>query len=437
MKPLFWPAAARGAQLAALLLMTALTVPVRAADAPHTAPAAAPDGTPGDALIALELEAAVALALARQPQLEALAADAQAARERAIAAGQLPDPSLSVGISDLTLEGADRFTLRRESDTQITAGLRQAFPRAAKRQLQRTRAEQEAETFDAERAATERQIAREVGAAWLDVWKVEESLRLTRESLVEAERQVQALTIAYSANRANQAEVLAARVEAERLRDKAAGFAQSARHYRNQLARWIGEAAFNPLCPDLPAETAPDTAALIAALQTHPHFLAEAKRVAVAQTDVAAAQAAFKPDWAVSFGYGHRPEFADYANLQFEIDLPVFTANRQSRQLQAARSMQSAQEARLADALREHSAEIRLNADDWGLLQARLKRYDESLLPQSRSRTEAALAAYGAGTATLKEVLDARSAALDIAMQKLDLQFDAAMHQVQLRYFAP
>ncbi len=89
------------------------------------------------------------------------------------------------------------------------------------------------------------------------------------------------------------------------------------------------------------------------------------------------------------------------------------------------------------DALREHTAEIRLNADDWGLLQTRLQRYDESLLPQSQSRIEAALAAYGAGTATLKEVLDARSKALDIAMQKLDLQFDAAMHQVQLRYFAP
>ncbi|MES2885359.1 MAG: TolC family protein [Pseudomonadota bacterium] len=397
----------------------------------------APAADPLTPAIALGLDDAAALAIERQPQLEAFTADAEAARARAIAAGQLPDPSMSIGITDLTLEGTDRFTLQRESDTQIIAGVRQEFPRAAKRQLKRARAEQEAETFDAERAAAERQIAREAGMAWLEVWKVEESLRLTRLSLVEAERQVQAVTIAYSAHRANQAEVLAARVEAEALRDEADGFAQSSRHYRNQLARWIGEAAFNPLCPDLPTETKPDTAALIAALQTHPHFLAEAKRVAVAQTDVAAAQADFKPDWAVSFGYGHRPAFADYANLQFEIDLPVFTANRQSRQLQSARAMQTSQEARLVDALREHTAEIRLNADDWALLQARLKRYDASLLPQSQSRTEAALAAYGAGTATLKEVLDARRSGLEIAMQKIDLQFDAAMHQVQLRYFAP
>ena len=392
---------------------------------------------PFDSAIALSLDDAASLAIERQPQLEAFTAEAQAARERATAASQLPDPTLNLGISDLTLEGRDRFTLQRESDTQIMAGVRQEFPRAAKRALRRERAEHEAETFDAERAATERMIAREAGMAWLQVWKVEQSLQLTKASLVEAERQVQALTIAYSANRANQAEVLAARVEAESLRDQAAGFAQSARHYRNQLARWIGEPAFNPLCPDLPDETAPDTAVLVAALRTHPHFLAEAKKVAVAEADVGLAQQNFHPDWAVTVGYGHRPAFADYANVQFEIGLPLFTANRQSRQLQSAQAMQSAQEARLSDALREHSAEIRLNADDWGLLQARLKRYDESLLPQSQSRIQAALAAYGGGTAALKEVLDARSKALDIAMQKLDLQFDAAMHQVQLRYFAP
>ncbi len=398
---------------------------------------AAPELDPLAPAIALGLDDAAALAIERQPQLEAFSAEAEAARARAIAAGQLPDPSLSIGISDLTLEGRDRFTLQRESDTQITAGVRQEFPRAAKRVLQRERAEHEAESFDAERAATERLIARAAGEAWLQVWKVEQAQQLTRASLVEAERQVQALTIAYAANRANQAEVLTARIETEGLRDKAAGFAQSSRHYRNQLARWIGEAAFNPVCPDLPAETKPDAVALIAALQTHPHFLAEAKRVAVAETDVGLARQGFRPDWAVTLGYGHRPAFSDYANVQFEIDLPVFTARRQSQQLQSARAMRSAQQARLSDALREHSAEIRLNADDWGLLQARLKRYDDSLLPQSAARIEAALAAYGAGTATLKEVLDARSSALDIAMQKLDLQFDAAMHQVQLRYFAP
>ncbi len=409
--------------LAALLWLSMATIAL-AQDADHTAPA-------------LSLDAAAALAIQGQPQLDALDAESRAASERAVAAGQLPDPTLNFGISDLTLEGRDRFTLRKESDTQIMAGVRQAFPLAAKRQLRRERAEREAETFGAERSAAERLIARATGLAWLEVWKAEQSRQLTLSSLREAERQVEAVTIALSANRANQAEVLAARVEAEALRDAADGYAQSARHYRNNLARWIGEAAFAPLCPDLPAETPPDALSLLAALSSHPHVLAEAKKVAISEADVGLAQLDYRADWALTLGYGHRPAFADYAQLQVEIGLPVFTANRQGKQLESARAMQLAQQARLADALREQRAEIRMNVDDWQQLQLRLRRYDDSLLPQSKARTEAALVAYGAATATLKDVLDARRMALEIAMQKLDLQLDAAKHQVQLRYFAP
>lgn len=120
-----------------------------------------------------------------------------------------------------------------------------------------------------------------------------------------------------------------------------------------------------------------------------------------------------------------------------EIPLPVFAGKRQDKQLASAVSMQAAQQARLDDALREHRAEIRMNADDWSRLQARLARYDSSLLPQSKARIEAALSSYGAGSGTLKDVLDARRMALELAMQKLDLQLDSARHQVQLRYFAP
>lgn len=390
-----------------------------------------------EALVALSLDDATALAIQRQPLLDALDAEARSARQRALAAGELPDPRLSFGISDLTIEGSDRFTLREESDTQIMAGIRQDFPRADKRRLKRERAEQEAETFDAERLATGRRIARETGLAWLDVWKAEESRSLANRTLAEAERQVQSAEISYTAGRGSQAEYLAAKVEAEALRDQVDGFAQQSRHYRNALARWIGEAAFNPVYPDLPPETPPDATALSAALLTHPHFLAEARKVTTAQTDVQLARQDYRPDWALTVGYGHRPEFADYAQLQVEIPLPVFTSSRQDRQFEAALGMEASQQSRLDDALREHRAEIRMNAEDWQLLQERLQRYDRLLLPQAESRVNAALAAYGSGSGALRDVLDARRRALDLAMQKLDLQADSARHQVQLRYFAP
>lgn len=425
-------AAASTTALSAALLAALYASGLFAQDAPGVRPTADPG-----ALVALTLDDAVTLATQRQPLVEALDAEARGARQRAIAAGALPDPRLSLGVSDLTVDGAQRFTLREQSDTQINAGLRQEFPRAEKRRLLSQRVAQEAEAFEAERLATERRIARETGLAWLDVWKAEGLRQLARQSLAEAERQVQALEIAYTAGRAGQAEFLAAKVDAEFLRERIANLAQQSRHARNQLARWIGEAAFGLMCPEPPAETAPDAAALTAALATHPHFLSEARKLASAETDVLLARQDYRPDWALTVGYGHRPAFADYAQVQVEIPLPLFAANRQDRQLDAAREEQAAQQARLDDALREHRAEILMNAEDWQLLQARLARFDQALLPQAQARVDAALAAYGAGAAPLRDVLDARRSALELAMQRLDLQSDSARHQVQLRYFAP
>jgi outer membrane protein TolC len=66
----------------------------------------------------------------------------------------------------------------------------------------------------------------------------------------------------------------------------------------------------------------------------------------------------------------------------------------------------------------------------------RLQRYEGVILPQAQQRLEAALAAYGAGSGTLTSVLDARRGLLDIRRQRLELQADAARHQVQLAYFA-
>ena len=49
---------------------------------------------------------------------------------------------------------------------------------------------------------------------------------------------------------------------------------------------------------------------------------------------------------------------------------------------------------------------------------------------------EAATAAYGAGSGALVSLLDARRSLLDIRVQRLELQLDAARHQVQLQYYA-
>jgi outer membrane protein TolC len=175
---------------------------------------------------------------------------------------------------------------------------------------------------------------------------------------------------------------------------------------------------------------------VLAHIDRHPHIAMQNRLIEEAQTELQLAKADRQPDWSVQAVYGHRPAFADYASVQLEIGLPFFTRSRQDQSIAAKAASLAQAESLKQDTLRQHVAEIELNRDDWRRLQSRFVRYDQTILPQAQLRLEAALTAYGAGTATLTQVLDARRALLDIRMQRLSLQMDAARHQTNLAYFA-
>lgn len=383
----------------------------------------------------LSLEAARSLALSHQPLLEAQSAAVLAARQSAITSGQLPDPVLSGGLSDLTITGPDRYTLHNESDTQFQAGIKQQFPGGDKRKLRGMRAGYVADGLNAELEESRRMIARESGMDWIDIWKALRAQSVIEESIAQAKLQEQSALIAYTNNRASQAEALAARVAVELLNDQLASFQQTEWHGRNQLRRWIGDAAERPLQMNLPDWPTPDLDRLLTHLANHPHVQIQSAAVDAAKTSLDLAQADYSPDYSIMAGYGYRPGYADYASITFEIGLPFFTANRQDRGIAAASNQLNEADQRREDWLKQHRAEITLNVSDWNRLQQRFLRYDSVILPQAQNRLDAALAAYSAGQGTLAAVLDARRSLLDIRMQRLDLETDSARHQISLAYF--
>jgi outer membrane protein, heavy metal efflux system len=385
---------------------------------------------------ALELDEAADLAVAAQPLLEAYREAIRAADHSAVAGSQLPDPVLVAAISDMPVEGADRFSLRAESDTQLTIGVKQAFPAWGKRGLRLARGRAEVERNKAELEEQIRMARREAGMAWLEVWKATQSQTVVRASIAEARRQEQAVDIGYRAGRASQADLYGARIALELLEDSLAGLEQQEVHARNQLRRWIGADADRVIGTDLPPRPVPDADALVRHIERHPHVAVQDRAVTMAQADADLARAEFRPDCAVQVAYGHRRDFVDYASLQFEVGLPVFTGNRQERVLEARTADVARARNLKMDWIRQHTAAIQLNVADWQRLQERLARYENTILTQAAQRLDAALATYAAGSGTLVSLLDARRAALDVRMQRLDLQMDAARHQVELQYYA-
>jgi outer membrane protein TolC len=383
----------------------------------------------------LELEEAVRLALERQPQILAEQAQAHADRAAAVAERQLPDPKLMLGVKDFPVNGPAAYSFTGDDFTMVEIGVSQDFPRAEKRRLQSERRLRQAEASDAMAEQRRREVRRDVGLAWLDVFRAERSRALAGAQRSEAELFARATEVGLRTGRVAHADVLVARVAVEMLDDKAADFQQQEREARGMLSRWVGEAAQEALPDALPQwPPPPDLPELLRHVETHPHIEALAKQEAVAHTEIALAEQAYRPDWSLDAYYANRPDFADFVGLRVTVDLPFFTAHRQDRSLEESRALLDQVSAEREDARRLQASEARTARATWEAVSARLARFDATILPQARGASEAAQAAYGAGQGTLASVLQARQAVLAVELQRLDLATEAARAQLRMRY---
>lgn len=392
------------------------------------AAATAPEGAP------LTLDEATRLAVTAQPLLDSQRATVRAARERAVAMRQLPDPMLVAAVQNLPVNGEDRYNLSMDPMTMTGIGFMQEVPLPAKRRL-RGRAESlMADAGDQKLAMLERSVRRDAATAWVEVWFAERSAERVAALAIEAEREHGAANIAYRAGRVPQTDVLAADVEVEMLRDRASKLAQDAAQARARLARWVGRpvAAVSVDAPSLPQP--PALPALLAGLDRHPELREAHLEIETARNAVALAEEMYWPDWRIEAMYGWRQEYDEMVTLQLGIDLPVFRGKRQNRETGAARAELAEHEATHAGHQRELGAMVTAGHAAWSTARERLERYDEAIVPRSNARAEAALAAYRSGKAELMDVIGARRGALEASLMRLELQMEMLKAQIDLQY---
>ena len=391
---------------------------------------------PAVAQTPLTLERAVAEATARSRLVSAAESKAQAARETAAAAGQLPDPVLKVGLNNLPIDGPDRYSVTRDFMTMRSVAVMQELTRADKRSARVRRAESEVDRAKADRQATIAQLQRDAATAWLERSYQESMRTLLQGQIAQAELQAQAAETLYRSGKGSQAEVFGARASLEQLRDGLTQAELRVAVATTQLARWLGGCAGLPLAPrpelTLPAWTA---GALTEHLARHPQIAAAAQQEAIADGDAAVARAARSSDWSIELMYSQRgPAYSNMVSINLSVPLQWDQRNRQDRELAARLAGVDEARARREEVQRAHEAEVRAMLQEWRSHEDRLRRYDAALLPLASQRSEAALAAYRSGSAALPAVLDARRSELDARMERLRIEMDRARVWAQLNY---
>ncbi len=387
----------------------------------------------------LSLSGAQQRAVERSRLLAAQDLAAAAARDMAVAAARLPDPVLKLGVDNYPIQGNDRFSFTRDSMTMRRIGVMQEFTRIDKRQLRAERFEREADKSLAEKSAVVANLRRDVALAWLDAYYTDAMAQLIDSQIAQAKLEIDAAGSAYRAGRGSQAELLNARNALAMLEDRATDIRSKARNARTMLARWIGTAADMRLADKPPTDSIPlHVDALDAQLAHHPEISVLGKQVAVAETEARLAQADKNADWSVELMFNQRgPAYDNMISVGVSIPLQWDQKNRQDRELSARLAQLEQAQAQRDEALRMHAAELRTMLNEWEARRERGARYRRDLIPLGMQRTQAMLAAYRGGKASLAEALGARRDEIEIRMQALQLELETDRLWAQLNFLYP
>lgn len=389
---------------------------------------------PGAALAEpMTFDAALARAAASAPSIRAEEAGVEATRSASIAAGRLPDPTLSVGVDNFPVSGPPAFSFTRDDMTMARVGIEQAFPNPAKRRAQRGRAEAEIGVAEAGLAVEAQSVRLETALAWIDLFYARRrlaQLELLDDSLGDLQATVTARLASGSARPSGA-------LEPEQLRaainDRRSELTAEVSAARARLIRFTGDPEAD-VAGDPPFLEV-DRARLIAGFPAHPRLRALDAATSAAEADVDLAQADKRPDWRVSTSYGRRdPAYGDMVSIGVSFDLPLFSRQRQDPMI-AARASEATQARRLREA-GERELLASLDAD-LAVLAMRRQRLDNArgvLVPLAKRRAELDRASYGAGKLDLGSALLSSLSLAEAEVDALAREADVARSAVRINY---
>ena len=387
----------------------------------------------------LTFDQALRLAQERSRQLVAHDYVAASARQMSVAAAQLPDPTLTAGINNLPINGADRFSLTRDFMTMRSVGVMQQFTRSDKREARAARFDREAEAAESGRTLTLANLQRDTALAWLERYYQERIREVLIAQRDETRLQIEAADTAYRSGRGSQADVFVARSAVAQMEDRIAQIEQQVEVATIRLARWVGAEASRTLgaAPRIDGIDY-DMDRLQYHVDHHPQVELLLRQEQVARADVEIAQANRRSDWTAEVMYSQRgPAFSNMVSINFSIPWQLDRVSRQDRELAAKLAQIDQLQAQREEAAREHLADARGWLQQWRSNRDRLIRYEDSLIPLSAERTRAALAAYRGNSASLNAVLEARRMEIDTRLEQVRLQMENAGVWAKLEFLLP
>ena len=395
---------------------------------------------PGDAL-ALSLLQAEQLALEADPLIKSYKASSRSFDAESAANGTLPDPKLRLGMFNVPL---DTFSTTEDPSTQLRIGIQQEFPRGDTTDLKQQQSRWLAQAAMAQAEDEQLQLLMNVRETYLNLFYEIQARGIVNESRQLFIKLVRITEDQYAAGRANQQDVIHADLELSRLDDRAIKIQGNEDEYRALLAQWVGDVAWQDIdnhFPVLPEVS--DELDINQMLTQHPAVMIETAKVEASRTMIEVTRQDYKPGVGAFVEYrkrfGENSDGSDRSDMMaamVTVDIPLFTENRQDKNV-AARE-QSANAARYTrdDKLRVLKRKLEKDRAIYKRLGERELIYKNKLINSATSNAEASLNAYQSGVTEFTTLMRARVTELDVRLDNLRIKVDRLRAQARLLYIA-
>ncbi len=367
----------------------------------------------------LTVDHAVEQAVQRYPALAEQQARVQALEQDVILQTALPDPRLSLGLSNVPVES---LSIREEPMTQLEIGLSQPLPYPGKRGLLEAQARETHEAGRQELAELRVQIAREVHEVWWQRYGVDRAREILGYNQELLRQLVGIAQTKYKVGQGLQQDVLLAQLEISKLIEREIMLKSEARALQFRLNRLMGRAPEEEIVlpgkTDAPLPAMPPVAELLAAaVAARPQLQAQQARLRAAETGVQLARRDYYPDFEVGASYGQRRGRDDMISLMFSMNLPLYTARKQDPLLAQRTREQLGERYRLEDTQAQIAARVRELVTRYEAARELVALLKNAILPQARQTVDSMLAGYQVGKVDFLNVTGAEITLFDYETQ--------------------
>lgn len=395
-----------------------------------------------DANTSLSLAAAEKIALQRDLITQSQMAMSEAMTEKSVSADSWANPTIKFGALAVPV---DTFDLEQEQMTQVVIGYKQMLPRGDSADIKSKKWLAKAGLMDANKVTREAMLRKSVRKAWLKVYLKEGARNIVKTNTGLFKQLVTVSQSQYVAGRKKQQDVLQAEVELSLIEDELEKVESELEVARAALAQWIGveksKLDLNTSTEFLDDLMLSEQQMSENSLLQHPNVNQSDAMIGIAEQDIGLAKENNSTQWGFDITYGVRQgnnpsgsERPDFLSMMATMNIPVFTADKQDRDIVASKLTLQAKKYQRQDTLRVLNSKLNQVKARWYRTIERISRYEEKVLPQAKQNAVAAMSAYQSGVGSFISLTRARVSEFKAQLSHLKLTVEKANVLTEMRY---